>query len=175
MRAVGPQTPPCHEHFKEKFTPEEDNLVTAAVCELGTTSWYAISERVPHRSARQCRDRWQNYLSPTVGNGPWTPEEDELLIDQHRQHGSSWRRIAPVFPTRTEINLKNRWHVIERRLRRTADEEGLFSAITLPKCASGRPPPDAALPDGNTPVSQCRLDDQLKCEAEFEAWFCKTL
>jgi hypothetical protein len=171
MRVAGRQTFQRHKHLKEKFTLEEDNLVTVAVRDLGTSSWYAIAERLPRRTARQCRDRWQNYLSPSVGNGPWTPEEDELLIDQYRQHGSSWRMITPVFPTRTEINLKNRWHVIERRMRREGLRPKLTSCVATPEA----PPPAAALPDGSRPVPEYGLDNQMRCEAEFDAWFCSAL
>jgi hypothetical protein len=170
MRAVGRQMVPRRKLVKEKFTTEEDGLVIAAVRDLGTSSWYAVAERVPHRTARQCRDRWQNYLSPSVGNGPWTSEEDELLIAQCRQHGTSWRRIARVFPTRTEINVKNRWHVIERRMRRAAMPPNLLPTVPVP--------PETPAPirsDSDRPVPEYGLDSQLRVEAEFDAWFCSSM
>jgi hypothetical protein len=76
--------------------------------------------RIPDRNARQCRDRWDSYLSPSVRNGPWTPQEEQLLTELVRQHGSSWKRIATFFPSRTDINVKSRWQLMQRRMRKEA-------------------------------------------------------
>jgi hypothetical protein len=119
-------------HPKEKVTPEEDALLTGLVYEFATADWHGISERMGGRNPRQCRDRWLNYLSPEVGNGPWTPDEEQLLVDKVHEFGPMWTHIATFFPTRTDINLKSRWKLMQRRLskglqnprRETAPESG---------------------------------------------------
>jgi hypothetical protein len=105
-------------HPKVKFTPTEDELLAAAVQELGTKNWDEIATRVSGRNSRQCRDRWSNYLSPTVGNGPWTSQEEAFLVEMVGKLGSSWKRIATFFPSRTDINVKSHWQLMQRRMKK---------------------------------------------------------
>ena len=105
-------------HPRSKFSEEEDELLQLLVQTYGTKDWQTISRHMPDRNARQCRDRWQNYLSPSVVNGPWTEEEEELLVQKYEELGPSWKQIASFFPTRTDINIKSRWHLRERRIKK---------------------------------------------------------
>ena len=74
------------------------------------TTWIAVAEQIPGRSARQCRDRWANYLSPNNKNGPWSQAEDEILAAKQREYGSQWSLICKFFNGRSENNVKNRWY-----------------------------------------------------------------
>lgn len=117
--------------FKNKFSPEEDEVLKRVIYALvernpeilgdeanlkKTINWqYVASQMHTKRNARQCRDRWLNYLSPSVVNGPWTPEEDNLLIQKYNDIGPYWKKIATFFPSRTDINLKSRWNWLVRQ------------------------------------------------------------
>jgi hypothetical protein len=59
-----------------------------------------------------------NYLSPTLRDTPWTPEEDRLLVQKHRDFGSKWVQIALFFPNRTDAMIKNRFNRLRRRERK---------------------------------------------------------
>ena len=43
---------------------------------------------------------------------PWTAEEDVLLLAAIKRHGTSWKRIEPIFPTRTTSSFRNRYQRI---------------------------------------------------------------
>ena len=103
---------------RHKFSQEEDDLLRKLVNEHGTTNWRFIAESIPGRSARQCRDRWKNYLMPGIAKGPWSPEEDALLEEKYKEMGPQWSRIAKFFPNRTDINIKNRWATRGGRMNR---------------------------------------------------------
>lgn len=105
-------------HPKTKFTPEEDEMIRKLVDEIGEDNWQAVAERMPGRNTRQCRERWRNYLSPNVERGPWTKEEDELLQQKYQEYGARWIKIAPFFPQRTDINVKNRWLMLQRHIKK---------------------------------------------------------
>jgi hypothetical protein len=47
------------------------------------------------------------------------------------QFGARWKHIATFFTARTEINIKSRWNLIQRRILRTAREyhSGILGAI----------------------------------------------
>ena len=103
-------------HPRVPFSKEEDNVLTKLVEKYGTVNWAFISKQIKGRNARQCRDRWSNYLSPEVANKPWTPEEEEFLVKKYEEIGPCWKQIATFFPTRTDINIKSRWNLRERRI-----------------------------------------------------------
>lgn len=105
-------------HPRNPFTKEEDNLLKKMVEKYGDGNWEFISKKIPHRNSRQCRDRWFNYLSPKIINIPWTKEEDDLLVKKYEELGPFWKKIATFFPNRTDINIKSRWNLRERRLKK---------------------------------------------------------
>ena len=96
--------------IKGAFTEEEDNLIRKFVAAHGPRCWQQVTEFVPMRSAKQCRERWFNHLDPNVINKDWTPEEDQVIFEKHQQIGSKWAIISRVLPGRTDNAIKNRWN-----------------------------------------------------------------
>lgn len=100
---------------KVKFTPEEDARLCKAVREFGTFHWKIVAKMMDGRNARQCRERWSNYLSPDVEQNDWTPEEESLLETKYAIIGPKWHILAALFKKRSTNQIKNRWAVIQRR------------------------------------------------------------
>lgn len=100
---------------RSKFTKSEDAILIKLVHELGLNSWDAISQRLPNRNPRQCRERYVNYLAPDLSHEQFTREEDMLLREKLKEYGKRWVQIAKFFPSRTDTMLKNRWLVLSRR------------------------------------------------------------
>lgn len=100
---------------RHKFTPEEDEILKNLVSTYGPNDWQSISSHFVGRNARQCRERWKHYISPDVVTGPWTEEENQLLLKKHEEHGSQWAIIALSFPGRTDIGVKNHYISITTR------------------------------------------------------------
>jgi hypothetical protein len=101
---------PTHALPRRKFTPAEDHKLRSLVETLGTKSWEDIAHFIPDRSARQCRDRYKNYLLESLMADPWTPEEDALVIRQFHLIGPKWVEIGKILSGRSGNNVKNRWH-----------------------------------------------------------------
>jgi hypothetical protein len=95
---------------RQPFTPEEDEFLLSLVESGCYASWSEIAKQIPGRSARQCRDRWTNYLAPAISFAPWRPEEDELIIQKVNEIGTKWSTIAKFAVGRTGNALKNRWY-----------------------------------------------------------------
>jgi hypothetical protein len=110
-------SPPSKKEFipHSKFSASDDEQLRAAVGLYGTNDWAAVSFVVPGKNERQCKERWFNYLSPSLCTDPWTPEEDSLLLEKHSEMGSTWVKIAQFFPHRTDAMVKNRFGRLERR------------------------------------------------------------
>lgn len=99
-----------------KFTEEDDERLRELVDQYGDNSWIQVASEMPGRNSRQCRERWLNYLSPKLNTNSWTQEEDELLIEKHKELGTSWVRISKFFEGRTDQMCKNRFFLLQRKL-----------------------------------------------------------
>jgi hypothetical protein len=77
---------------------------------MGATSWEAVSKFMPTRTARQCRDRYKNYLVDNLVCDAWSPEEDALIVKKFHEIGPKWVEIAKLLNGRSGNHVKNRWH-----------------------------------------------------------------
>jgi hypothetical protein len=100
---------------RHKFLKTEDDLLRSLVERYGETNWNLISSFMNRRNARQCRERYKNYLSPIFRNTPWTGAEDQLLVQKVQEIGQRWSVIAKLFEGRSDVNVKNRWAAIQTR------------------------------------------------------------
>lgn len=101
---------------RRKFTEEEDKLLSKLVSEMGPRKWDQIAKNMPNnRTARQCRDRYSNYLIPGFFNGEWSKEEDELLYRKYQEYGPKWAVIKEYFTNRSPNAIKNRWNYFVSR------------------------------------------------------------
>jgi hypothetical protein len=121
--------PSARLHAKHKFTAEEDERLAQLVAKHNESNWNAIAEELGNRNCRQCRERWKNYLDPKLNKEVWTAKEDDLLMGKYEEYGSQWSLIAKFYPSRTDVNCKNRWVVLTnhttqpKRVRRRSRQE----------------------------------------------------
>lgn len=63
------------------------------------------------RTDVQCLHRWQKVLNPDLVKGPWTKEEDEIVIKLVDKNGArNWSKIAESLPGRIGKQCRERWH-----------------------------------------------------------------
>lgn len=112
------------------FTPMEDARLIELVNTLGTSNWQLISQEFINRTARQCRDRFTNYLAPNSFNGPWTREENLLLIYKYKEIGPKWVQMSKYFHCRTPNSIKNRWNFFfGNKKKHKADQIAVMKAL----------------------------------------------
>ena len=131
---------------KIMFTQEEDQKLKELVELKGTHAWNEIQELMPNRTARQCRERWNLYLSPDVSNTPWTKEEEARLIQSYQLVGPKWSLIAKNFPNRTANNIKNHTKQFIRRSQKLYHTQNLIQ-MHPPAAPTQEPLPRETNPD----------------------------
>jgi hypothetical protein len=127
-------------HQKIRFSEDEDARLADLVAKHGTADWNRIAFCMSSRNARQCRERWKNYLDPELRKDEWTFEEDSLLREKFKEFGAKWNRLGKYFVARSDNVLRNRWQVLERqRIKRgVTPHEGLSSDMPMEKMANHR-------------------------------------
>ena len=53
-----------------------------------------VAVAVSGRTAKQCRERFKNFLDPGINRSPWTAAEDAALCCAHEKVGNKWAMIA---------------------------------------------------------------------------------
>jgi hypothetical protein len=96
---------------KGKWTDEEDDLLRQVV-RNGYEHWGKVAEKMPGRTSKQCRERWANYLDPSLLKTAFSPGEDDLLLRLQGEMGNKWACIARQLPGRTENSVKLRYHAL---------------------------------------------------------------
>lgn len=91
-------------------------MLIEAVRVHGSGCWENIASFVPRRSAGQCNARYLHYLQPNINLGPFTPEEDILIMDGFLKMGPQWAKIAQSLANRTGHAVKNRWQALSYKL-----------------------------------------------------------
>jgi myb proto-oncogene protein len=93
---------------KGPWTPSEDSTLLEAF-KLYGRKWNRLAKVLRTRNAKQIRERYTNYLDPTIKQGNFTVEEDLLIFDLHRVYGNRWAKIHEYLPTRSADMIKNRF------------------------------------------------------------------
>jgi hypothetical protein len=91
---------------------------------------------------------WRKHLQGTGGGkvapkkGPWSQEEDNILIKAVAISGKEWSKIARLVPGRTEIQCRERYvNHLDPNVRNAVpftDEENMIIESEVPKYEGGR-------------------------------------
>ncbi|KAK1372482.1 transcription factor MYB3R-1 [Heracleum sosnowskyi] len=102
---------PTRRSTKGQWTPEEDEILRQAVQRFNGKNWKKIAECFRERTDVQCLHRWQKVLNPELVKGPWSKEEDDIIIQLVEQIGpKKWSTIAQHLPGRIGKQCRERWH-----------------------------------------------------------------
>ena len=118
---------------RAKFTAAEDALIVDVASKMTEVDWKTVAEILGTRTARQCRERYRNYLSPDVCNKDWTPSDDKLLEEQFQIYGPQWAKIRNSFSGKSCVNIKNRWAKIRANKQRCAKQVQRKGAYVVPE------------------------------------------
>ncbi|XP_071932587.1 uncharacterized protein [Coffea arabica] len=102
---------PARRSWRLRWTEEEDKILQDAVQRFNGKCWKKIAKCLPDRTDVQCLHRWQKVLNPELVKGPWTKEEDDLIVELVGKQGNKkWSEIAKQLPGRIGKQCRERWH-----------------------------------------------------------------
>ena len=120
-------------YSRRMFTCEEDEKLKELVKKY-ENDWQKISKEMKDRNIRQCKERYNHYLSPNIKHSEWNLEEDLKLIEIVEEVGKKWKVFEQYFPGRTEIDIRNRFHVLFRSITKQTKKQ--FNSYNTQKCRS---------------------------------------
>ncbi len=108
------------------WTVAEDQLLLQMANNIGTINWNDVAKALEHLSSipgecktpRQCRERWNNRVNPSIKVAPWTEEEEGKFFELHRRLGPKWSEMALHLPGRTDNTIKNLFYCRLRKIAR---------------------------------------------------------
>jgi len=113
---------------KKPWLVREDNQLKGYVHAMPTQcriSWTKVSMLMGNRSAKQCRDRWFNYLRPNSNKGEWAIEEDLKVVELQSLYGNKWTMIASFLPGRSDYDIRRRWYSVSKSIWSRKEDDDL--------------------------------------------------
>lgn len=78
-----------------------------------------------YRHPKQCREHYASFLDPTIKKGPWTKEEDLMLLSHIIENSGEkkWCRLVKILEGRTENAIKNRFQLVFAKLKKKKENK----------------------------------------------------
>jgi hypothetical protein len=81
-----------------------------AVVQHDYKNWKMVASHLPGKTEVQCLHRWTKVLNPELTKGPWTEEEDRLVLELVTKYGAKkWTFIASHLTGRIGKQCRERW------------------------------------------------------------------
>lgn len=107
------------------FKSEDQLLLQVRDGKPGLT-WAGVAAQIQGRTPKQCRERWNNTVDPSLKRTAWTQEEDGVLLKAWQQEGTRWNIIAKLLPGRTQIKVRDRFKALRCKAKQ---EDGIMSVL----------------------------------------------
>lgn len=93
----------------KKWTPEEDQKLIELHKQYGK-QWGVIAQKIQTRTSSQVAARWEKCLDPSLTKGPFTSEEDQIIVDYVKNNGpQNWPGLCELIKNRSPKQCRERW------------------------------------------------------------------
>ncbi|KAM6372326.1 snRNA-activating protein complex subunit 4 isoform 2-T3 [Pluvialis apricaria] len=98
---------------RKEWTKGEDQMLLELVQEMRVGShipYKKIAYYMEGRDSAQLIYRWTKSVDPSLKKGPWTPEEDAMLLAAVKKYGErDWYKIRTEVPGRSDAQCRDRF------------------------------------------------------------------
>ena len=102
-------------YCRKRFTEKEDKKILSILKEQKVKKWKEVASQLKGKTAKQVRDRYNGYLKCPRNNGPFTEEEDSIILQFVSENGRRWKELAQLLDKRSSNQVKNRHQMLKRR------------------------------------------------------------
>eukprot|EP00826_Nyctotherus_ovalis_P054576 TRINITY_DN7157_c0_g1_i5.p1 TRINITY_DN7157_c0_g1~~TRINITY_DN7157_c0_g1_i5.p1 ORF type:complete len:263 (+),score=35.64 TRINITY_DN7157_c0_g1_i5:260-1048(+) len=121
------------------WTPQEDEALRESALRHKGEYWNLVAEDVKvHaaseslvKTAKQCRERWNNQVNPVITSRPLSDDEVNKLYSLHKVFGNRWSKISCQIPGRTDNIVKNFFLCRLRKVLRCVKKGTLKSTLPM--------------------------------------------
>ncbi|CAD8051366.1 unnamed protein product [Paramecium sonneborni] len=93
----------------KKWTQEENDLLANLYYQFNG-DWNRIVEKMQGRTLAQCKQYWQRKHKPEQPQkSKWTPEEDQIIMNNINQEENNWAVIATILKNKTGKQIRERY------------------------------------------------------------------
>jgi hypothetical protein len=125
---------------RQMWNDREDRYLLDLLDSSPKMTWNQIAEKLHQqhpemgKSGKRCRERYRNYLNPSIKERPWTKSEKTLFIVLHNYYKNHWGDIAKFYTGRSDISIKNLFYAYMRRvLKKVKNKSVITDIISKPK------------------------------------------
>ncbi|NWI96322.1 SNPC4 protein, partial [Pitta sordida] len=98
---------------RKEWTKDEDQMLLELVQEMRVGNhipYKKIAYYMEGRDSAQLIYRWTKSVDPSLKKGPWTPEEDAMLLAAVKKYGEKdWYKIRTEVPGRSDAQCRDRY------------------------------------------------------------------
>ncbi|KFZ52354.1 snRNA-activating protein complex subunit 4, partial [Podiceps cristatus] len=123
---------------RKEWTKDEDQMLLELVQEMRVGShipYKKIAYYMEGRDSAQLIYRWTKSVDPSLKKGPWTPEEDAMLLAAVKKYGErDWYKIRTEVPGRSDAQCRDRYlkalhHDVKKGKWSLEEEEQLIELV----------------------------------------------
>ena len=114
---------------------QEEDVALLNLCEeRGTRNWAELARLLQvyqgmEKTAKQCRERYRNYLNPSLQRRCWDGQEKLLFTLLHTIYGNQWNQIARCLNNRSDLCLKNLFYSTMRKTVRYVNASAVHASL----------------------------------------------
>lgn len=122
--------------MSNRWTIEENSTIVDFVKKYGK-QWNLLSDLLAQKTSAQIASHYEKCLDPALIKGPFSPEEDQAIIEYVKRKGTqNWMNIKPFLPRRTPKQCRERWwNHLDPNINRNAwlqtEDELIFRCVSL--------------------------------------------
>ncbi|KAF9086577.1 hypothetical protein BGX23_008781 [Mortierella sp. AD031] len=108
LLSSSPTRTPLDPH--QRNLTSQESYASAISRTMSLCPWSQIAAAtVPGRTGVQAQARWSEALDPQVKKGPWSDQEDALLLEGVERSDKCWIWISDTISGRTQRQCRTRW------------------------------------------------------------------
>ena len=121
--------------FKKRnvWRSQEDQILLRLVEETGS-DWIIIQQNFSDRTLKSIKERYYNYLNPSLNKTRWNLDEDLILIYQILELGYRWKCMTTKIKGRSEMSIKNRYNSFINKIYNLQLNQSSRTQIYLKQC-----------------------------------------